>query len=111
MINQEILEFAKINNIYFSTSLDGPENLHNKNRPRKAIIVIKKLLKEFKIRKSIGYDKVSALMTTTKDSLSKSKEIIDEYVENGFGGIFKTTFPIRFAIKTNIMNHTSMTSG
>ena len=102
MINQDILEFAKINNIFFSTSLDGPENLHNKNRPRKGNNSYQKTIEGIeKIRESIGYDKISALMTTTKDSLSKSKEIIDEYIENGFSGIFlRQLSPYGFAIKT-----------
>jgi sulfatase maturation enzyme AslB (radical SAM superfamily) len=33
-LDEAVLEFCKTNNILLSTSLDGPADLHNKNRPR-----------------------------------------------------------------------------
>ena len=44
-------------------------------------------------------------MTTTKASLSRVKEIIDEYVNQGFRGIFlRSLSPYGFAIKTKCFN-------
>ena len=34
LINDEVLDFCKLHGINISTSLDGPKDLHNKNRPR-----------------------------------------------------------------------------
>src|SRR5262249_14375984 len=34
LLDDAVLEFCKTNNILLSTSLDGPADLHNKNRPR-----------------------------------------------------------------------------
>jgi sulfatase maturation enzyme AslB (radical SAM superfamily) len=34
LLDDVVLDFCKANNILLSTSLDGPADLHNKNRPR-----------------------------------------------------------------------------
>lgn len=102
LINEEILEFCRTHDIYISTSLDGPAELHNRNRPRhgndshaRAIEGIRRA------RNALGRDHVSALMTTTKASLGRVREIIDEYVHHEFNGIFlRTLSPYGFAIKT-----------
>jgi His-Xaa-Ser system radical SAM maturase HxsB len=101
-VNDELIEFCDKNDIYISTSLDGPEDIHNKNRPRpnkdgyiKTIQGIKK------IQNSLGFNKVSALMTTTVDSLERPREIIDEYVNQNLHSIFlRPLSPYGFAIKT-----------
>lgn len=102
LIDDEILEFCRAHNILISTSLDGPADLHNKNRPRpdhdsyqRAIAGISQA------RRVLGHDRVSALMTTTKASLGRVQEIIDEYVRQEFTGIFlRTLSPYGFAVKT-----------
>lgn len=102
LIDDDILEFCCAHDILISTSLDGPRDLHNKNRPRpggdsyeRTIAGIKK------VRAALGRDRVSALMTTTKASLGRVTEIIDEYVAQGFNGIFlRTLSPYGFAVKT-----------
>ena len=35
LLDDEVLAFCKANDVLLSTSLDGPADLHNKNRPRK----------------------------------------------------------------------------
>src|SRR5262249_6380715 len=97
-----ILAFCKKHDIYISTSLDGPADLHNKNRPRPggnshqlAIDGVRRA------RTVLGPDKVSALMTTTKASLTRVRDIVDEYAANDFPGIFlRPLSPYGFAIKT-----------
>ncbi len=98
----EILEFCRDHNIYLSSSLDGPEDLHNKNRPRPGRDSHAKFVEGLrKARDIVGYDAVSALMTTSPASLGRVKEIIDEYLKHGFGGIFlRHLSPYGFAIKT-----------
>ena len=102
LLSDEILAFCKANNILLSTSLDGPADLHNKNRPRPggnsyelAVAGIHRA-KEF-----LGSDRVGALMTTTEASLDRIDEIIDEYLRQGLDGIFlRPLSPFGFDIKT-----------
>jgi His-Xaa-Ser system radical SAM maturase HxsB len=104
-LKAEHLEFCKAHNIYISTSLDGPKDLHNQNRPspfcdsyEAAVNGIQNVLS------TLGKDKISALMTTTKESLNYPREIIDEYVKHGFQSIFlRTINPYGFAVKSGIM--------
>lgn len=102
LITEEILAFCKEHNIVISTSLDGPEDLHNANRPRPNKDSYQRFIDGLeKTRASLGYNQVSALMTTTDKSLPRVKEIIDEYLRLGFKGIFlRPLSPYGFAIKT-----------
>jgi His-Xaa-Ser system radical SAM maturase HxsB len=102
VITDEILAFCAEHNILISTSLDGPEDLHNKNRPRPGRNSHQLALTGIeKVRAVLGHDRVSALMTTTRDSLPRVREIIDEYVRLNFDGIFlRALSPYGFAIKT-----------
>lgn len=110
LINDEILDFCKDHNILISSSLDGPEKLHNKNRPRPGNDSYERTISGIKKAQSkIGYNNVSALMTTSVDSLSQPKAIIDEYVKLSFGGIFlRPLSPYGFAVKTKWFNKYGM---
>jgi uncharacterized protein len=102
VVTDEILEYCRDHDILISTSLDGPSDLHNANRPRlgndsyeRAILGISRA------RNALGSDRVTALMTTTKRSLGRVRDIIDEYVAQGFRGIFlRPMSPYGFAVKT-----------
>jgi His-Xaa-Ser system radical SAM maturase HxsB len=90
LINEKILKFLKGHKVYISTSIDGPKDLHIKNRPLQEtensfdIVADKiKLCRDY-----LGNDSVSALMTTTSYSIGRFKEIIDTYIELGFHSIF-----------------------
>ena len=102
LITDEILSFCKEHKIIISSSLDGPEDLHNLNRPRPGKNSYQKFIEGLnKTREVLGFDQVSALMTTTENSLTRIKEIIDEYIKLGFSGIFlRALSPYGFAIKT-----------
>jgi uncharacterized protein len=102
VVTTEILEFCRDNKVHISTSLDGPSDLHNKNRPRKGHDSYERAINGIKLaRDTLGKDQVSALMTTTEASLNRVKEIVDEYVEKDFNGIFlRHLSPYGFAIKT-----------
>ena len=86
-VSDEFLDFCKRYNVVFSTSLDGPEYLHNHNRG-KTDSYQKVVAGIAKVRAALGADKVSALMTTSEDSLHYPHEIIDSYRENGFHSVF-----------------------
>lgn len=100
--NKAIFRFLKKHNVYISTSLDGPKELHDKNRilqdGKGSYDTIINRINE--ARSIMGKDGVDALMTTTNLSLKYSKEIVDEYMKMGFRGIFiRSLNPYGFAKK------------
>ena len=101
-ISDEVLDFVEQFGIYISTSLDGPEKLHNKNRPRPGKNGYQLTVDNINlVRDRIGPERISALMTTTELSLDRYKEIIDEYIKQGFRSIFlRPLSPYGFAVKT-----------
>lgn len=86
-LTTEVLEICKKYNVQISTSLDGPDFIHNTNRG-KADSYQKTISGINKARNFLGKEKVAALMTTSELSLDYPKEIVDEYVKNGFDGMF-----------------------
>ncbi len=102
LLDDRVIDFCRSHDVYISTSLDGPADLHNKNRPRPgrdswelATAGIRR------VREELGVDRVSALMTTTRSSLGRVREIIDTYVDQGLSGVFlRPLSPYGFAIKT-----------
>jgi uncharacterized protein len=102
VIDEEMLEFCRDHDILISTSLDGPSDLHNTNRPRPGNDSYQRAIEGIsRVRNALGHDRVSALMTTTKLSLGRVRDIIDEYVTQGFRGIFlRPMSPYGFAVKT-----------
>ena len=102
LLTDEILEFCKTHDILVSTSLDGPADLHNANRPRPGRDSYERAVAGIgRVREALGHDRVSALMTTTRASLSRPRDIVDEYVRQGFDNIFfRALSPYGFAIKT-----------
>jgi len=109
-LTDEVLAFAKQHRIQFSTSLDGPEDLHNERRPlrngnsyRAAVDGI------HRVRDALGPDAIAALMTTSPRSLSRAVDIIDEYVRQGFHSIFlRSLSPYGFAVRTSLVRSYSV---
>jgi uncharacterized protein len=101
LLDDEILDFCVEEKIQISTSLDGPQDLHNGNRRRpgddswqRAVAGIRR------VQERLGPDRVSALMTTTEASLGRAAEIIDVYAELGLRGIFlRPISPYGFALR------------
>lgn len=102
LLTDEAIELARQHDILISTSLDGPEELHNRNRPRPGNDSYKRTIEGIqRVRRELGRDRVGALMTTTAASLNQVKPIIDEYIAQDFRGIFlRPLSPYGFAIKT-----------
>lgn len=100
-ITKEILEYFKEKNVHISTSLDGHKELHDLNRASSNGGSYRKVMKSFELcREVLGENSFSALMTTTKASLSCPEKIIDEYIENGLRNIFiRELNPYGFATK------------
>lgn len=88
LLSNEIISFFKENNISVSASLDGPQIVHDINRPWKnGKGSYKYAIDGIKILKENGIN-VGAIQTTTKHSLSFPSEIIDQYVSIGQNSVF-----------------------
>lgn len=101
-LTDEQLAFMKEHRFQLSTSLDGPEWLHNANRPRPERDSYQRTLRGIdRGRMVLGDDAVSALTTLTKRSLEAPEAIVDEYRKQGFHSIFlRPLSPYGFALKT-----------
>jgi uncharacterized protein len=106
LVTEDILSFCHAHAIQISTSLDGPDTLHNANRPRPGHDSYERTIDGIGlVRRYLGKDSVSALMTTTRASLSQPEAIIDEYVRQGFSSIFlRSISPFGFAVKTGAID-------
>lgn len=88
LMTEERFDFLIENNIKICTSLDGPQDLQNKNRPYSEGDSYEAVKKWVKKSKNIDRSKrINAIPTISKFSLDKPKEIIDEYREIGYPGI------------------------
>lgn len=83
LMDEEKLKYFIKNNVYLNSSLDGPKEVHDKNRKYENgkgsyddVVHWIKILKERKVP-------ISCLPTITRFSLPYWKEIIDEYVKLG----------------------------
>jgi His-Xaa-Ser system radical SAM maturase HxsB len=101
-LTDEILAFLRDHSILLSISLDGPEDLHNTNRPRKGNDAHALVLRNLeRAREALGPGRISAVMTTTQRSLEQPREIVDEYARAGFEAIFlRAISPYGFAVRT-----------
>ncbi len=101
-LTDDILEYCREQGIKLSTSLDGPAFIHNANRPRPTGDSYQVAIEGIKrSRRSLGYQQVAALMTTTQLSLQHPVEIVDEYVRQAFHTIFlRPISPYGFAVKS-----------
>ncbi len=95
LLTDDMLDFFVKNKVGMCASLDGPKGIHDKIRKysngngtyEEVVKGIKKIMN----KKSSDKDYQSipnGLMTTTRYSLNKHKEIIDEYVKQGFRTLF-----------------------
>lgn len=102
IVTEEILNYCKDHEILISTSLDGPKYVHDSNRHKPHASSYDRTVKGIELaRRILGHDRVSALMTTTKMSLDYPVEIVNEYFNLGFYGVFlRNISPYGFALRT-----------
>jgi His-Xaa-Ser system radical SAM maturase HxsB len=101
LLDDEIMDFCAAEDIYLSTSIDGPPDLHNSNRRRPGQDSWERTVAGIRrIQDELGPDRVSALMTTTEASLARPREIIDTYVDLGMHDVFlRPISPYGFALR------------
>ncbi|MGC9047026.1 MAG: His-Xaa-Ser system radical SAM maturase HxsB [Minisyncoccia bacterium] len=93
LMTDTIFKYCRKHRVALATSLDGPEYLHNLNRPSPDVNSYKATTKwiqkiktdEKKHPKDVYY--LNALLTVSRNSLKYPKEIINEYLKLGFTGI------------------------
>ena len=109
VMDDEKFDFLMQHNVQISTSLDGPEQLHNKNRPYTGSNSYAETVKwihrinEAYVERGLDPNTyhVEALLTVTRHSLKQWKEIVDTYVELGFKTInLRPLNPFGFAKAT-----------
>lgn len=88
LMSDEMIRFLIENKIQIATSLDGPAKVHDFNRPFKSDkgsydIVVNKIKRIKELGGTVG-----AIQTTTRQSLTYPREIIDEYRKLGFDNVF-----------------------
>jgi uncharacterized protein len=103
LLDERHLDWCKANQVMISTSLDGPAFLHNRNRPLATHntshdVVIRNIQRS---QEALGKHAVSALMTTTRESLKYPREIVEEYLSRDLGSLFvRELNPYGFAIRS-----------
>jgi len=106
LVDDTVLAFCKEHRVLVSTSLDGPNALHDANRPWRESAASRFHQKLDEAREVLGADQISALMTTTTQSLAYPKEIVDQYLAMNFDGVFlRPISPYGFARKSKRKNH------
>ena len=90
-LNQEQIDFLVDNGVMVCTSIDGPAQLHDRNRRfaekssyKDAIRKIKAFDRTYKKRgldEELAY--VNALATVSRSALKKPREVVDEYLRMG----------------------------
>jgi His-Xaa-Ser system radical SAM maturase HxsB len=96
------LEFCREHGIHVSTSIDGPQDLHNRQRPVPTRDSWQRTVEALeRARSMLGHDGVSALPTVTRAALKDPVALIEAYRALGFGSIFlRPVSPYGFARKT-----------
>jgi radical SAM protein with 4Fe4S-binding SPASM domain len=79
-MTDEILEYIFKHRIGICTSLDGPKELHDKNRPYTCSShdIVSRWIKKLNKDKDV----INALLVITRHSLKYPKEIVDEYIKH-----------------------------
>ena len=100
-LSDDDLIFCRDHGIELSTSLDGPDFIHDGNRINATRDSYRQTIESIKRARAIcGPDSVAALATITRYSLAYAKEIIDTYVELGFDSIsLRPVSPLGFAAR------------
>lgn len=88
-LTDEVLAFCKEKRVYLSTSLDGPEDIHDAQRPRVGGHSYRSTVEGIRRAQAIlGPDAVSALMTPTASSMARVEEIVEEYARQNLHSVF-----------------------
>lgn len=107
LLDDAVLDFCAQHRIDISTSLDGPADLHNANRPRPGADSWERTADGIaRVHDRLGPERLSALMTTTERGLDRVEEIIATYARLGLRQIFlRPISPFGFALRRHSGGH------
>jgi uncharacterized protein len=109
LMDDEKLAFLLEHGVQICTSLDGPQDLHDANRPfaggsshAETVRWMERINEGYRAR---GLDPdlyhVEALLTVTRATLGRARDVVDEYVRRGLKAIFvRPLNPFGFAQRT-----------
>jgi uncharacterized protein len=111
LMDEEKLAYLLANKVQICTSIDGPAQLHDKQRKLPGVGLSAHRASTFWIKRindayaEMGLDPtlyhVEALLTTTSETLDRWKEVVDTYVALGCRALFlRPVDPFGFAEKT-----------
>lgn len=87
-IDARVLEFVSAKDVFVSTSLDGPREVHTRNRTAEAELTEMFHQNLETILSMFGQNKVSALPTIDPRNPPDPEDLIQSYEKYGFGSIF-----------------------
>jgi len=109
LMTNERFKYLLEEKVSLCLSLDGPEGLHNKNRPMSGggssyssiVKWVKRFNKIYPQLKKTGYIyRIAGIVTVSKFSLPFYKEIVDEYIKLGFDSFYlRPLNPFGFTLK------------
>lgn len=102
LLDDVMLEFFRAHGVILSTSLDGPADIHDANRPRPGNDSHARVVSNLaRARAVLGRDAIGALTTITRIALDRPIDVVDEYVRLGFTSIFlRPLSPYGFALRS-----------
>lgn len=102
LLDDSMLAFFREHGVLLSTSLDGPPDIHDANRPRPGNDSHARVVANLnRARAVLGRDAIGALTTITRLAIDRPKDIVDEYVRRGFTSIFlRPVSPYGFALRS-----------
>jgi len=102
LLDDNVIRFCRTHDIGISTSLDGPRDIHNANRPRPGQNSWELAVEGIRrVQEELGHNSIAALMTTTEASLGRAVEIVDTYVELDLLDVFlRPISPYGLAIRS-----------
>lgn len=109
LMDEKKMKFLLSHDVLMCTSIDGPKELHDSARRlpgqssyERALRWIERIHKEYKSRgRDLDLWHVDALLTTSRESLGRAREIVDTYVSLGIKTLhIRPLNPMGFATKT-----------
>ena len=89
LLTDEMVGFFAEHGVGLSTSLDGPQAIHDGNRPLRGLAGSSyEMMSESLGRAHAAGLRVGGIQTTTRTSLNYAKEIVDTYCNLGFNSVF-----------------------
>lgn len=101
-LTEDMAEFFAAHDFQISASLDGPEDLHDANRPVPGGSAAQRTMTGVRLaRKIVGARNVAAITTITKHALNRPEEVVDALVRADFHSLFlRPLSPYGFALRS-----------